>query len=248
MNIVIDYLNGNCPVQAEGTVGGKPFYFRARGSRWSLSIGGEPVGSPEWYYEQPYGKTEFAAGYMEQHEALRFIAKGVKLYSKQLSKTTLQESSDTLALLLAEEKLYSKQKENTMTYDDIDNLVKRELQGSIRSLCDTILQYDPDYEDSVITLDGMITALDYYSPRSEFAAFIATIPEAILDILNPPETLVERMGDGICIATTSDSPLAQNLQNLGFQTHMALADLGFITLETLINAAKLQLQGNGTKV
>ena len=140
------------------------------------------------------------------------------------------------------------QKEQKMTYDDIDNLVKQELQGSIRSLCDTILQYDLDYEDSVITLDGMITALDYYSPHSEFITFIATLPDEILDILNPPETLVERMDDGICIATEPDSPLAQNLQLLGFQVYMAMADLGFVTLETLINAAKLQLQGNGSKV
>lgn len=38
--IIIDSFGGNCPVQAEGTIDGKPFYFRARGSSWSMSIGG----------------------------------------------------------------------------------------------------------------------------------------------------------------------------------------------------------------
>jgi hypothetical protein len=79
--IKIDCLGGNCPVQAEGMVDGKPFYFRARGGHWSMGIGGEVVLSPEWRYGEPYGDKEFAAGWMPQHEALGFIAKAIALYA-----------------------------------------------------------------------------------------------------------------------------------------------------------------------
>ena len=37
-DLVIANLGGYCPVQGDGWVGGKPFYFRARGDRWSFAI------------------------------------------------------------------------------------------------------------------------------------------------------------------------------------------------------------------
>jgi len=129
-----------------------------------------------------------------------------------------------------------------MNYDEIDDLVKSELQVCIRSLCDTILKHDLDYEDSVETLDGMILVLDYYSTRSEFVTFINSLPDEVLDIYNEPETLSEWTDEGVTISTLPSSTLAQNLQNLGFQTYMAMADLGFITFETLVDAAKAHLQ------
>ena len=129
-----------------------------------------------------------------------------------------------------------------MNYDEIDDLVKSELQVCIRSLCDTILKHDLDYEDSVETLDGMILVLDYYSTRSEFVTFINSLPDEVLDIYNEPENTVECTDDGVTISTLPSSTLAQNLQNLGFQTYMAMADLGFITFETLVDAAKAHLQ------
>ena len=73
MVLVIDSLGGNCPVQAEGTIAGKPFYFRARDQHWSIGIGGDPVLAPEWYREQGFGDSEFAAGWMEEDQARRFI-------------------------------------------------------------------------------------------------------------------------------------------------------------------------------
>lgn len=36
--IMVGFYGTFCPVQAEGTIDGFRFYFRARGSRWSLSI------------------------------------------------------------------------------------------------------------------------------------------------------------------------------------------------------------------
>ncbi len=79
----IEYIGGNCPVQAEGLVYGKPFYFRARGQRWSMSIGGaDVVGNPEWYHEEPWGKTMFAAGWMTEHEAIAMMTKAFALYAR----------------------------------------------------------------------------------------------------------------------------------------------------------------------
>ena len=39
MTLLIKRIYGSAPVQGEGTVGGKPFYFRARHGGWSMSIG-----------------------------------------------------------------------------------------------------------------------------------------------------------------------------------------------------------------
>lgn len=78
--IVIYGIGGNCPVQAEGLIDGKPFYFRARGDDWSMSIGGEDVIlNPEWYYEEEYGDWP-EAGWMPEGEARAFIAKAAALY------------------------------------------------------------------------------------------------------------------------------------------------------------------------
>ena len=80
--IRIDTFGGNCPVQAEGTIDGKPFYFRARGDHWSMSIGGEDIFfAPDWFYEEDYGDAEYAAGWMPMHEALGFIAQAFGMYA-----------------------------------------------------------------------------------------------------------------------------------------------------------------------
>lgn len=82
--IRIETLGGNCPVQAEGAVDGAPFYFRARGNRWSMSIGGDDVvRSPDWYHEEPYGEEEYVAGWMPAYVALGFIARAVGLYANR---------------------------------------------------------------------------------------------------------------------------------------------------------------------
>jgi hypothetical protein len=52
---------------------------------------------------------------------------------------------------------------------------------------------------------------------------------------------------GMDVVTASDSVLSQNLKNLGYKTYMAMAELGFISFEDMVNAAKLQLQRNGSK-
>lgn len=81
--IEIDYIGGYCPVQSEGWINGKPFYFRARYERWSLGIGGDPIIDPEWYAEVEYPGEMFAAGYMEEDEALACIHKAAAMYLEQ---------------------------------------------------------------------------------------------------------------------------------------------------------------------
>lgn len=83
-HLVITYIGGNCPVQAEGTVDGKEFYFRARGEHWSLGIGGEPVAEPEWYYEESYG-TWPKAGWMTVEEAEAFLRAALARYASEQS-------------------------------------------------------------------------------------------------------------------------------------------------------------------
>lgn len=93
-NIKLQYLGGCCPVQAEGTIDDEPFYFRARGEHWSMSIGGDDVVmDPEWYHEEPYGDEAYAAGYMPQWEALGFIAKAVGMYAARSDEHPAEEVS-----------------------------------------------------------------------------------------------------------------------------------------------------------
>lgn len=108
--IDIEWLSGVCPVQAEGTIDGEPFYFRARGARWHIEIGGgntarilaeEDVAkfnkSKDGSHETPTDARERVerlpvwiygegygdwpmAGYMEDEIARGFIAKGAQLW------------------------------------------------------------------------------------------------------------------------------------------------------------------------
>ena len=89
MNLEVEYLGGNCPVQAEGTVNGVPFYFRARGQHWSFAIGPDPVavslGWEEGFYRsEEWGDSLFAAGWMEQNIAMKIIEKCAAEYDSSL--------------------------------------------------------------------------------------------------------------------------------------------------------------------
>lgn len=68
----IEYLGGNCPVQAEGCVDGHSFYFRARGEHWSLSVskapGGDAMAEDAWFYREYFDEWP-NAGWMEKDEA-----------------------------------------------------------------------------------------------------------------------------------------------------------------------------------
>ncbi len=79
--LVIDFIDGWCPVQAEGTVGGKPFYFRSRGQHWTMSIGGEDIiMKPEWHRRRHYSDVSYSAGWIEVAEAEKFIRESAADY------------------------------------------------------------------------------------------------------------------------------------------------------------------------
>lgn len=79
--LFINLIGGNCPVQADGTFDGLPFYFRARGEAWAVRIaqeGEDPVtvgwgDQNGWAYAEDYGEGPFEAGWMDIDEALDFI-------------------------------------------------------------------------------------------------------------------------------------------------------------------------------
>lgn len=73
------WIGGFCPVQAEGDVDGKPFYFRARGDTWVLRVGDNVFSPTAWRYSEPFGKWP-DAGWMELDTAVSFIRKAIALY------------------------------------------------------------------------------------------------------------------------------------------------------------------------
>jgi hypothetical protein len=240
-NIKIDMLGGCCPVQAEGTIEGKPFYFRARGASWSMSIGGsDVVGNPEWYYKQSYGDDAFSAGYMTEEEARTFINQSAKSYINKGNNMTYYKSKtyykDVIKSQKAEIDLLKLLLETKPTipvdYEAIDNLVASELRSVALNLSEYVLDGGIDAEDSLETLAGVLSVLEYYSTNSEFNQFINKIPEPVLDEL---------------IEQVEEDAQALNFADLGYKTYMAMATLGFITFETLVTQAMLQMQSNASK-
>ena len=92
-------LGGIVPVQAEGFVDGNPFYFRARGEHWTMTIaqpGTDPVdwtasdGAGGWHradhilyhHDEDYGEWP-EAGYMELNVAEGFITRCIAEFRSQ---------------------------------------------------------------------------------------------------------------------------------------------------------------------
>ena len=88
----IDDLGGNCPVQGEGRcLGGRRYYFRARGETLQIWITRAPLaGEPDylnwnlpdeavWYYEQGYGIFP-DAGWIDRETAVSFIDLAVRKF------------------------------------------------------------------------------------------------------------------------------------------------------------------------
>lgn len=81
-------LGGWVPVQGDGFIDGHPWYFRARGDSWSLSIAEHNDESainvrwnkaPGWYFEENYGAWP-EAGWMPYKEAWEFIEQSFAKY------------------------------------------------------------------------------------------------------------------------------------------------------------------------
>ena len=69
----IEWIAGNCPVQAEGTINGVEFYFRARGDRWTFTIMDE---SDNFSYGEEYHNS----GWMSEDDAKRLIEDAARFY------------------------------------------------------------------------------------------------------------------------------------------------------------------------
>ena len=87
---------GVCPVQAEGTINGYPFYFRSRHARWSLHVASSPSGDAldedAWSIIEDYpmkGKIEetrrVSAGYATKDECIAFIERHAKTFTEKLT-------------------------------------------------------------------------------------------------------------------------------------------------------------------
>lgn len=76
------------PVQAEGTINGKAFYFRARHEHWTFAVSEDSNISPidlqsseqGFFIEQLYGNKSFDASYMPLDEAKRIIENCADMY------------------------------------------------------------------------------------------------------------------------------------------------------------------------
>jgi hypothetical protein len=73
--IAVEWLGGNCPVQAEGTFDGTPFYFRARGTEVRCDVG-------DWHWDGP--EYEWPdAGWISQDLAHAFIHEAYEAWQRR---------------------------------------------------------------------------------------------------------------------------------------------------------------------
>lgn len=105
--IVIEWLGGNCPVQAEGTINGQPFYFRARGDSWSLEVG-KPGASDYvsaewetvWEHAEWFGQWP-DAGWMAPEQAEGFLRQAAARYAEGASGSKLEDVPERLSASVA---------------------------------------------------------------------------------------------------------------------------------------------------
>ena len=85
------------PVQAEGSICGKAFYFRSRHEHWNFAVSEDPDVDPAdiqtseqgsargFFVEEKYGEKSFAASYMPLEEAERIIGRCAEMYLRMKS-------------------------------------------------------------------------------------------------------------------------------------------------------------------
>jgi hypothetical protein len=86
--MVLDWCAGYCPVQAEGTIDGKAFYFRARHQSWQFHVAKDRTHrfvNDIFYCDIDWPAEEFAAGWMSPVDVLKCLHLGVALYRQQES-------------------------------------------------------------------------------------------------------------------------------------------------------------------
>lgn len=75
-------IQGWCPRQAWWMVDGNYYYFRARGTQWSLEISKTEMGDNFWSYcEKDYAEWPECGG-LSDWECLKLINKALKIYAQ----------------------------------------------------------------------------------------------------------------------------------------------------------------------
>jgi len=84
-SLEFEFISSMAPVQAEGRVAGRPFYFRARTQRWEFTLAQNPSDDPvelgpedvprgaAWYRTGEVLGGPFAASYLPLDEATSII-------------------------------------------------------------------------------------------------------------------------------------------------------------------------------
>lgn len=75
----VDWVSGNCPVQAEGHVNGVSFYYRARGWHQSFET------SDGFLMQEPVIGSQFDAGWISEEDARFFISRASASYIRTKS-------------------------------------------------------------------------------------------------------------------------------------------------------------------
>lgn len=86
--MILDWCNGFCPVQAEGTVDGRAFYFRARGEHWQFHVSKDATHrfvNDLFYCDIEWPEGPYMAGWMSPIDVLKCLHLGVALYRQQES-------------------------------------------------------------------------------------------------------------------------------------------------------------------
>lgn len=98
VGIVVGWLGGNCPVQAEGTFDGEAFYFRARGTQVTCEVGEWEWRGPE--YEWP------DAGYISEAVARAFIGEAYGAWRRRNDATSVNRAEYRARNADMEESMY----------------------------------------------------------------------------------------------------------------------------------------------
>lgn len=77
-----DHITGYCPVQAEGKVNGKDYYFRARHDHWRMEVEGEVIAEGDHLY----------ASWMSLPEALQLIGKSLAAWGEKIKAAKKSEA------------------------------------------------------------------------------------------------------------------------------------------------------------
>lgn len=84
--VQVDRFDGWCPVQGEGTIDGRFWYFRARGEHWQFHVCKDRshlFKNDIFYCDIEWPDEPFAAGWMHPVDALKCLSLGVALYRQQ---------------------------------------------------------------------------------------------------------------------------------------------------------------------